>query len=206
MNLAETIEAKVRTLVGATHCNVSYVLTDLKELRQKSPTDKSMINPYWSQIKAQEVRKVVDNAHINLGVIYENAINKKLDKKELDADFEAEAMRGKIPHINHHKCLCQNLDRTKTYISYQPKLSDNMIVKYMLGDKDITAELKPFKAIHKEIATQANAGLTGKEQIDWRTLTIANITSLIIMKETITGKIEQERETTEATATETATV
>ena len=200
MNVIETV---VRSVNGGCFANVSYSCPNdtLKGAKDGS----GAINPFWK--RKDDIRKVVDNCHINLGVIYGNAINGRLDKKELPTDFTPAEQKGKQEHINRHKNLCQNIDRTKTYIRYMVMKSNDMTVKYMLDGNDITAELKPFKAVHSEIGTQANAGLTGEEQIIWRTLDIANIKSLSLMGVTISGSVEQERESTKvAEVTEKATV
>ena len=188
MNVVENV---VRSVNGGCICNVSYSVP-ASDIRKGATDGTDKINPYWA--RKDDVRKVVQNCQINLGVIYGNAINGRLDKKELPANFVPAEMKGKQEHANKHKNLCQNMDRTKTYVRYMAMGNKTMTVKYVLDGKDITAELKPFKAIKEESHTQANAGLEQEEQIVWRTLDLANITALSIMGMTISGKIEQEKE------------
>jgi len=186
------IETVVRSVNGGSFANVSYNVP-ASDIRKGATDGSDKVNPLWSRIK--EVRKVVDNCQINLGVIYGKAINGRLDKKDLPADFVPQEMKGKQEHVNKHKNLCQNMDRTKTYVRYMAMGNKGtMSVKYVLDGKDVTAELKPFKAIKEESQTQANAGLEQEEQIVWRTLDLENITSLSIMGMVITGKVEQEKD------------
>ncbi|MCP3684191.1 MAG: hypothetical protein GY861_16030 [bacterium] len=179
------IESAVRKINGATFATVDYS-TPNHSLLKTSKVDGS-INPFWAD-KA-DIRKVVTNSLINLGVKYEQAVNGRITKKgDVDADFTAKPMNGKVEHTDSHKLLCQDAKTgTKTYIRYMPMSTKNMEVKYVLNGKDITSAIDLYKPVKKEASRQADKGLDRSEQVMWRTLDIANVTTIRILGTEIQG-------------------
>jgi len=165
---------------GATFANVDYVVPP-SNMRKVSVDGNGTTNPFWGQ--KDKIQKVVRNMLIDLGVQYENAVKGRLDKDGKDAeDFAVHQMNGKQSHIQPHKCLAQNMDRSKTYLRYMPMETNNKTVTYLLdGKQDITEAIKPFLAVPKAAQTQIKAGLTEDRVIAWNTLDINNITALRVL-------------------------
>jgi len=182
------IEQKVRAIDKAVFASVDYSVP-ASAMRKTALDGTGRVNPHWSE--KDSVRKVVTNALINLGVVYENCVKARLEK--LDSSdgsisvFTAQGMNGKQAHENPHKCLCQNLDRTKTYLRYQPMESKKRQVAYVLNGNDITAEIAPWISQPAASGTQGAAGLI-EEQVAWVTLDINNIIAIRILGEEIVAE------------------
>jgi len=174
------IETAVRSINGGVFAKVSY---ETKNDTLKTSKVDGTINPFWAD--KDKIVKVVEDCQINLGVVYENAVNGRLEKKDIEPTFEA-GENWMVAHNEPHKNLCQNKDHSKTYIRYMPMGNKTMTVKYILNGQDITDAIRNYKKPHVETATQANAGLTGADQIVWRCLEVANITSINILGAEIT--------------------
>jgi len=175
MSIASDVVGMVRSINGAAFCKVSYE-TENHGLLKTSKADGS-INPFWSQ-KAS-IRKVVDGSLINLGVVYENAVDNRAVSRAggEPGGFESQAMRGKTECTPAHKNLCQSLDGSATYIRYMPMdCRGTMTVRYTLGGQDITAAMLKFKPVKSDVSTQSDVGLSGSDQILWRTLDVSRIT------------------------------
>ena len=177
------LEQAIRKITGATFANVDYS-SPSHGLLKTSKIDGS-INPFWAS--KDDIRKVVKNSLINLGVKYEQAVNGRIEKKgEVAPDFTAQPMRGKVEHSDAHKLLCQDEKTgTKTYVRYMPMSTKSMTVQYMLNGKDISGAIELYKPIKAESNTQTDKGLDGAEQIVWRTLDLANVTELRLLGDTI---------------------
>jgi len=170
------IEEAVRGINGGVFANVDYT-TPKHGLLKTSKVDGS-VNPFWAS--KDDIRKVVTNSQINLGVVYENAINGRLVKRDVEPTFES-GSNWFIEHENKHKNLVQNRTRTSTYIRYMPILNNSMTVRFMLDGNDITDQVKLYHKPHVETKTQTDAGLTGKDQIQWRVLEIEHIDEIRIL-------------------------
>jgi hypothetical protein len=125
--------------------------------------------------------KVVTNSQINLGVVYQNAVNGRLEKKDIEGDFVSKPMKGKSEHPNAHKNLCVSDKTGNTLVRYMPMGNRNMTVTYMLHGKDITDQIKCYKKPRYEAVRQANVGLGEADQIVWRTLELGNIDAIRIL-------------------------
>jgi hypothetical protein len=178
------IEQMVREINGGCFAKVDYS-TPNHGLLKTSKVDGST-NPFW--VQKDEIRKVVEDCQINLGVVYGNAVNGRIIKKgDVEPDFVSKPMRGKVEHSNPHKNLCMDEKTgTKTYIRYMPMGNKGMTVKYMLNGIDITDAIKLYKSPKVDVTTQAEKGLTGDDQLVWRTLDIANVTALRVLGVEIT--------------------
>ena len=177
------IETQVRAIQGAVFCKVDYA-TPNHALLKTSKVDGS-INPFWT--RKDDIRKVVTNAAINLGVIYGNALNGRLERKDIEPNFVAQPMKGKVEHTFKHKNLCQSIDGSKTYVRYMAMPTKGMTVQYMLDGNDITDQIGLYKKVNNPVQTQTDAGLSEDEQIVWRTLDIANITALRVLGNEVTN-------------------
>ena len=182
------IEELVRTVSHAVFANVDYSVP-ASAMRKTALDGTGRVNPHWAE--KDSVRKVVTGALINLGVVYENAVKNRLEKVDASdgsvSVFTVQEMKGKQAHENPHKCLCQNLDRTKTYLRYQPMESKKRQVAYVLNGNDITAEIAPWISQPAASGTQGAAGLI-EEQVAWVTLDINNIIAIRILGEEIVAE------------------
>lgn len=180
-SLVQVVEQVVRGIQGAVFAVIDYSIPAKAYLRAKAEINGVKVaNPYWKRV--DDIRCEHTNIQINLGVIYQNAVNGRLERKEIEPTFNAEAMQGKVPHINPHKLLCQSTDRSKTYLRYMPMKSHQSSTIFTLDGQDITDALRPFMAPQKdESKRQEDAGLNKQEQIVWRTLTLDNIKSLRVL-------------------------
>jgi len=180
------IEVMVRTVNGGVFASVDYTIPAKSYIVKKAKDGSGAINPLWDRKDDIVVER--QNVQINLGVVYENAINGRMVRKDIEPTFDAVAMKGKVAHITPHKNLCQNVDRSKTYIRYMPCKNGNSTSRMLLDGQDVTAALVPFQSVQKDGSSrQAAAGLDATEQIAWRTLTIDNIDAIRILGVEIKG-------------------
>ena len=172
------IEQMVRQINGATFANVDYTVP-VSALRKAAVDGSGAVNPLWS--RKDDIRKIVTNMAINLGPCYQNAVQGRLDKDNVETEFVAQGMKGKQAHDAPHPCLCQNMDRSKTYIRYMPMPTSNKTVQYVLDGQDVGDQLVGFLAVPKAAKTQTDAGLTEDRTIPWNTLDINNITAIRLL-------------------------
>jgi hypothetical protein len=170
------IESIIRKINGGVFASVDYE-TPKHGLLKTSKVD-GTTNPFWSQ--KDQIVKVVTDCQINLGVVYENAVNGRLEKKDITPDFES-APNWMVAHTEPHKNLCQNKDHSKTYVRYMPMGNGNMTVRYMLNGQDVTDQVRKFRKVQPSASRQETAGLEKDEQIVWRVLDLANITALRVL-------------------------
>ena len=172
------IEQMVRMVSGAVFAKVDYSVP-VATLRKSAVDGSGAVCPLWN--RKDDIRKEVTGMLIDLGVKYEQAIKNRLEKDGANPDnFKAEAMNGKQAHQDDHKCLCQNMDRSKTYLRYMP-MPCSPAVRYMLDGKDVGSQLVGFLAVPKPSQKQFNAGLDEERTIAWNTLDIQNITSISLL-------------------------
>lgn len=175
-NKAKAIETAIRTINGAAFCKVDYTC-EKHDLLKTSKIDGS-INPLWDDNK--NIKKVVKNSTLNLGVRYEQAVENRATKNGFEGTFKAQSKRGKIEHTIPHKNLCMSLDGAKTYMRYMPTASKGIEVAYMLNGTDITEDMKKYRKVKTVAKTQAAIGLTKENEIPWRTLNLDNIHKITI--------------------------
>lgn len=182
MNAIETV---VRSISGATFANADYTIPAKAYIRKGATDGSGATNPLWNQ--KDDIKCVVTGAQLNLGVVYGNAVQNRIVGKGSDVEYDVDKMYGKQSHIAPHKLLCQNTDRSKTYLRYMPVKSSNKVSTFILNGVDVTAQLKPFMAKKSDSRKQAKAGLNDAEQVQWRTLDIANVDALNLLGMTVTN-------------------
>lgn len=174
------IEKVVREINGGVFANIDYSIPAKTYVRKGATDGSTAVNPLWNAIDRVRIERT--NVQINLGVIYDHAINGRLERRDIEPLFEASEMAGKVSHIQPHKNLCQNADRTKTYLRYMPMHNTNSTSRFVLDGQDVTEILKPFQSIrNNESKKQTEAGLEVGQQIEWRTLDLNNITALRVL-------------------------
>jgi len=169
------IEQAVRKITGATFATIDYNVPAKTYIRKKATDGSGQVNPLWD--KASDIRLEVQNRQVDLGVKYASMIEKKLGRKGVELDFVPEPLEnyGKQAHSDGHKLLCQNMDRSKTYLRFNPMQSKNTERSFTLDGADVTDQMKPFMAKKSVSKKQQDAGLDKEEVIEWRTLDIANV-------------------------------
>lgn len=183
MSKAAIIEAVVRGVNGGCFANVDYT-TKESRLRKSATDGSGDVNPLWN--RKDDLQKVVTGMLVNLGVVYGRAVVNRVVGAGGDPDaFRVEAMSGKQEHAIPHKNLCQNMDRSKTYLRYMPCSTSKKTVTYLLDGKDVGAELARFIASPAPSKKQQDAGLSAGETIAWNTLDINNIDKLTVLGVTV---------------------
>lgn len=176
-NMNKNVEAVIRQIVGASFCKVSYT-NKTHDLRKGATDGSGSVNPYWSEQK--EIVRKVENAEINLGVQYPSAVEGRLSRIDgcIDPD-EYEYAETPYESCNPpHKCLCQHKGTKEVFVRYMPVKSG--LVSYWLNDQDITENVRQFIAKKVECKKQTDAGLVGKDQVKWRTLSLNSVNRLEI--------------------------
>jgi len=178
--MSKAIETVIRSINGGVFANVDYSIAAKSYIRKGASDGSKAVNPLWD--RKDDIRLERENVQINLGVIYGKAVNGRLEKKELDANFTPVSMYGKVEHSNPHKNLCMSLDGSKVYVRYMPMKNKNTSSRFVLDGVDVTAQLAAFrKPQSKSVGRQKEAGLNEDEAITWRTLTLDNITTLRVL-------------------------
>lgn len=180
--MSQEIENAIRTINGGCFANVDYTISARPYFRMKA-TDGSQtdglatVNPLWGY--KDDIVCERKNVQINLGVIYKNGVNGRLEKKELASTFKPMEMKGKSEHAVPHKNICVSDKSGESLVRYMPMQNKNTATRFLLNGKDITLALKPFMVVKKDYSGRQEAkGLNEDEQLKWRTLTISNIDEL----------------------------
>ena len=122
-------------------------------------------NPYFGR-----VHKATYMANVALGYDYENSVNNRLDKKGLDASFEAEKPKGKS-WLEYPYILQADKDATQHYLRCTMRRNTTTKTVLLLDGKIVTDDSieKEIKSFFPKVTTsqkQAESGLNdSKEQV-----------------------------------------
>lgn len=144
--------------------NVSRGTFGISLITLTEPKMRKTNNPFYGR-----VYKASYMTNVALGYDYENAVNNRLEKKDLDANFEAEKPKGKswfeYPYI-----LQADKDANVKYLRCTMRANTKAKTVYILDGKLITdtaieAEIKSFIQTSGTSKKQAESGLTDAEQV-----------------------------------------
>jgi len=188
MTIANKVEAAVRSITGGTFAKVNYSIVAKPYIRKGATDGSKTVNPLWAF--AGDIRCERTNVQINLGARYGKVVEAHIanttGREDDDALYPVEPAKGKQAHAIPHKLLCQNMDRSKTYINYIPMQNKAITTRFTLNGVDVTAQLTPFMAKKAApSAKQAAYGLAVEDQVQWRTLEAANVTSMTLLGKVI---------------------
>ena len=139
-------------------------------------------NPFVGRI-----RKVTTYIDAVLGVNYQNAVNNRLKRNELEANYVSEAPKGK-KHYNAF--FYQSLDGENFYLIIGIYKNTTIKVKYIIDGHEATEQeveaLKPFLQSHSTaIQKQSEAGLSEAEQYRIVAPKAQNVVSIMLGSKTI---------------------
>lgn len=144
--------------------NVSRGTFGISLITLTEPKMRKTNNPYFGR-----VHKASYMTNVALGYDYENSVNNRLDKKGLDADFQAEKPKGKswaeYPYI-----LQADKDASVKYLRCTMRANTKAKSIYILDGKVVTddntlLEIKSFIQKSSTSKKQTEIGLEDNEQV-----------------------------------------
>jgi hypothetical protein len=177
--MSKSIEQAIRTINGKAWCfaSMDYTTGVGSQYRAKliGADGIKVINPLWKRKK--DIVKTVKNIELHLGIRYQDNINARLERDGKEGTFTAKPA-WYIAHSEPHTNLVQNKDRSQTYVKYEPKAHGKTDIDYTLDGIDVTDQVKAFMVKREDSKAQADAGLTGDQQIKPNVIKVQNITRL----------------------------
>lgn len=132
-------------------------------------------NPYFGR-----VHKITYLSNVGLGISYENTINNRLERKELENNYQAEKPKGK--HFISDFILVSDKDSSVHYLRTTMYKNTHTESIYLLDgqiiDGDVLNEIKSFIPQVTSCKKQEGAGLQDKEQVIVRDFKLENIIHL----------------------------
>ena len=132
-------------------------------------------NPFFGR-----VQKITYLSNVGLGLSYQNTINNRLERLELENNYQAEKPKGK--HFINDFILASDKDETIHYLRttmYKNTKSETIyLLDGQIVDGDILKEIKVFIPKATTCQKQQNAGLEEQDQVIVRDFKVENIIHL----------------------------
>lgn len=169
-NMVANINSVVNFLNGMVRNTFGVVVTTSTEPRMNKTG-----NPYFGR-----VRKVSVITNVALGRDYQNAVNARLEREGLAADFKAEKPNGKHHFGEGGYLLQSDKDETKFYLRLTENKNTTRKVVWLLDGREATddevAAIKAFIPLYGGSAKQAAFGLN--EEVKVTDVLLENVTEI----------------------------